>query len=161
MSGDGTLGLVVEKLPALGAIGEQGCHVELETVTLGLVGGVGILYVVLPYDHALGIGGMDYNPGGKVAWRGESRVPYGHLVEVGAFVEAYDAVLYNILVVLDLHGVVCKLHGEAQGTVVDDAVFPVAVWEDELVAVHECWRTASERRSHAVAVETLSVVEME
>ena len=160
MSGDGTLGLVVEKLPALGAIGEQGCHVELETVTLGLVGGVGILYVVLPYDHALGIGGMDYNPGSKVAWRGESRVPYGHLVEVGAFVKADDAVLNNILVVLDLHGIVRKLYGEAQWSVVEKLIGCPAIGEADVVAIDDGGSTATECWTHLIAVETVSAIHM-
>ena len=137
MTGDGAFGLVIEELLALGSVGEKGCNVELEAVTLGLVSGVGILYVVLSNDNALRIGSVDNNAGGKVAWCGESCIPYGHLVEVGAFVKADDAVLNNILVVLDLHGIVRKLYGEAQWSVVDNAVFLVAIWEDEIVAIHE------------------------
>ena len=41
-------------------IGEDGCHIYLEILILGIVGGVGILHKVLAENNTLGILRVDY-----------------------------------------------------------------------------------------------------
>ena len=77
------------------SVGKERGHKELTVVYRQIVGKVGIMQIVFAkHDALLGLR-MDHHACSQFHGDADTIVPYGHLTEIGAFVEGDDAMLRN------------------------------------------------------------------
>ena len=67
---------------------------------------------------------------------------------------------HHVVILPHRHGVVGQFHGEAQRSIVQYFILFIAIGHDEFSILHHRRSSASERRSHLVAVESIAMVEM-
>ena len=103
---------------------------------------------------------MHYEASGNVHRTGHTVVPHRHTVEVGAFGKRYEAVLGHVLSGY-IYRWISKAEREFKRSVVQYLVIFIAIGHDKRVAKHQGRRTATQTRTYVVAVETLTVVEVE
>ena len=153
MAGIAAHGILIHHLAGgVNTIREDGCHIYLEILILGIVGGVGILHEVLTKNNTLGVLGVDDYSRSNIHRSGDAVIPYSHLVEVAALVEREDAVLAIDTIV--------ETHGKAQWPVVEKLIGCPAIGEADVVAIDDGGSTATECWTHLIAVETVSAIHM-
>ena len=139
---------------------EKCANIDLEVLSLGIVGRVGIEHTVLVNNECLGVLAVNHHATCNVNRLCESAVAYCHAVVVAALVDAEQTVLHCLVAILQLCLVVCKAHGETQRAIVENLILLVAIWEEEIVALDDCRCAAAECWTNLVAVETIAMVEM-
>ena len=58
-------------------------------------------------------------------------------------------------------GVIGQFYGKAQRTIIENLIFLIAPRKHQLSVLHQCGSTATQTRSYAIAVKTVTVVMME
>ena len=136
---------------------EQQGNVYLALVTLRVDSRVGIVDVAVTLDHCVGFSRTDGKASSHVCGSFHTIIPHHSLAEISTLVECKDTVLSDAV---GCRRKVC-LYGETQRTLVQYLIGLVAPRIDYLTVANQTGSSATQRRSYAIAVETLAVVQME
>ena len=102
--------------------GEQGSNINLEILTLRIVGRIGVEHCMAVEHNAFCVLAMDYHTRAYVNRLCDTAIAYGHAVEVTSLVETQHTMFNSLVAILQCCLAIVKANGKAQRAIVEQFV---------------------------------------